>query len=330
MSYLNLREVSFLVLSFCLVVCFQNCSSGFQSLENSSPIHLSSEENTESDEHNASSNAPTSSGSESESQNPSQTENFLFRDGFESGNLSHSENGFFWGRSQLGGTGALIDVNDAKPKSGSQSLLMRFAGSGYANSWTEQRMVFTSNQQKDLWLKFDLFVPTNFSAVERLNSVTKKPGGDNNKFIAFYNGDYSSNFQVNFSYHVPLKSLYPDSIADLSVHIKQNGSDISSDPFGSTHAAALFTTSDLGKWVQIVARVKVPSAHGVADGVMELWKNGKKIYSYSNLPIWGVEGFNYMDGLYILGWANTGFAQSTDFYLDNVELAQSDQWTLGK
>jgi hypothetical protein len=232
----------------------------------------------------------------------------LFSDGFESGDFSHKENGFLWGASNTGGSPASVAVVATKQKQGSNSMLMRFAGTGTANSWTEKRVSFTSARQTDLWVKFDLFVPTNLS-------VKDNGGGANNKFMAFYNGEYSTNFQVNFSYDVPNSST---SLGDLAVHLFQNGHEISNDAYGSTHAATLFKSADLGKWIEIIMHVKCTSASGVADGAMELWKNGEKIYSYKNLPIWGVAGYNYIDGVYILGWANTGFPSTTDFYLDDI------------
>jgi hypothetical protein len=60
------------------------------------------------------------------------------------------------------------------------------------------------------------------------------------------------------------------------------------------------------------------------NGVLELWKNGTKIWDTHNVSNHASStannGFN--NG-YILGWSNSGFNTDTDFYLDNVMFATS-------
>jgi hypothetical protein len=237
----------------------------------------------------------------------------LFSDGFESGDFSHKENGFQWGESNTGGGTSLVAVSTAKAKASAKSMLMRYDGNAAANSWTEKRFSFAGNRQTELWVKFDLFTPLTFL-------VPNYTSARNNKFFSLYNGDYSNNFQVRFETNYPLTSKYGvTDLADIEFKFMHLGKE---QPYDS-HIAPLFTTADLGQWMEIIMHFKTTSTIGGSDGVAEMWKNGKKIYSRSNIQMSGVSGYNYMDGAYFLGWANSGFATDLDFFIDGVVFANT-------
>jgi len=232
----------------------------------------------------------------------------LFSDGFESGDFSHKENGFVWGESNTGGGTALVAITAAPDKSTPHSMLLRYDGNGTPNSWTEKRISWTSNPQTELWVKFSLWVPSGFT-------VPDYGSARNNKFFSIYNGDYSSNFQVRFETNYPLTSKFGSTdLADIELKFMNKGTE---QPYFD-HIAPIVTKSDLGKWTEIIMHFKTTSKVGSADGVVEMWKNGTKIFSRSDIAMSGVSGYNYMDGAYLLGWSNSGFASDLDFYMDNV------------
>jgi hypothetical protein len=55
------------------------------------------------------------------------------------------------------------------------------------------------------------------------------------------------------------------------------------------------------------------------DGVIQIWRDGVQIVSATNLPTYPSGGAgNYYNFGYLLGWANAGFAQATNVYIDDV------------
>ena len=88
-----------------------------------------------------------------------------------------------------------------------------------------------------------------------------------------------------------------------------------------------FDLADRGTWVTFTAQVKLATAAN-NDGEMRVWRrrggNGANelIYEMTSLPIYNGAG-NYLERGYLLGWTNSGFAETTVFYLDNVAISTS-------
>jgi hypothetical protein len=224
----------------------------------------------------------------------------LFQDSFESGRKASSQNGFSWG-----GSTDLVAVSSTRAASGSYSLLFPFqAVPTGEDSFEEQRLNF-GKPYNEIWIKYDLYVPSNY--------VHRRDGASNNKFFAIFNNDYSPGFQANFSL-----SPGANNGSNIEVHYYRNGAEQEVQGGG-----ALIGPTDLGKWHRIVMHFKVPTSTSASDGVMELWKNGQSIYSSKSLAMGGTSGLNYMDEAYILGWANSGFNQDTLMYIDDVVVADT-------
>jgi hypothetical protein len=228
----------------------------------------------------------------------------LFEDGFESGNRRTAMNGFYWG-----GSTDNVRPTTSRALTGNYSLEFPFAGvpSGQ-DSFEEQRIHF-GKPYTELWFKYDLYIPSNY--------VHRRNEGDNNKFFAIFNNSYRPGFQVNFS-------LYPDyrtnsGGSNIVIHYFRNGVE---QPY-IDEEVPFIRSADLGKWHRIVMHFKVPTTLNTSDGVMEIWKNGELIISKRNLASNGTSGLNYMDEAYILGWANSGFSQTTYMYVDNFVISDS-------
>ncbi len=222
----------------------------------------------------------------------------FFQDGFESGNLSHSENGTTWSNS-----GAGISVSSSMARTGSYSLKFHFAGSG-DDAWAEQRASLGSNMT-DFWIRYYLYVPTNY----KHRSVSPA----NNKFLAIFRSPYSSpGFQINLS-------TEPESGGNskLEIHYYNNGSE-QSPIMPSGGGGFLSSSADGGKWAEFITHVKVLTASGSSDGVIQVWKNGTQVANETGMNDYGGSGANYINEIYLLGWANSGFDQDTDFYIDDV------------
>lgn len=232
-----------------------------------------------------------------------------FSDGFESGGFAAAQNGISWAGSNYGPQD-LVQVNNGLAETGTYSLLLRHGGgvSG-EDSWAEER-ISIATPVSEIYIKYGFYVPPNY--VHRNDS----PG--NNKFLAVYAAPYGTpGFQVNVS-----TGRIDDNNSKLDFHIYDNGAEQSP----VSVPGAFISAADKGTWLGVILRVKVPTSLGSGDGVMEIWKNGSLWYSRTNLAIFGSSGRNYINEIYLLGWANSGFAVDTDFRVDNVVIAYSNIW----
>ncbi|WMS86195.1 heparin lyase I family protein [Pleionea litopenaei] len=221
----------------------------------------------------------------------------LFNDGFESGSLNNSSNGVSYVSSKN------ISVTQEKAKDGSYAMKFSYPAAPLGtDSFSEQRVKYP--QTNELWIKYDLYIPDNY--------YHRMDGASNNKFLAVFKTDYRSpGFQVNWS-------LQPNGSggSSLSIHRYHNGQ--LQRAFEPSGGANLITPSDRGTWMTIMAQIKVPSSESANDGVMKMWKNGVLVCNETALNMYGGNGENYTDELYILGWANSGYTEATYFYVDNL------------
>ena len=227
----------------------------------------------------------------------------LFTDGFESGTLSKTpQNGVAWNDS------ASTAVSSGVAATGKYSLAFNFAAVPMGeDSWAEQRI--SMPQKSEYWFKYKLYIPSNY--YHRVDDES------NNKFLAVYQSPYqktNSGFQVNFS-------LQPNGSggSDVEVHHYNGGSE---GPVAIVYRNFI-TETDKGKWMDLIAQVKVPTSSTSKDGIMKMWKNGTQVASITNLPSWGGTGKNYFDAAYFLGWSNSGFTQKTVLNIDDVTIADS-------
>ena len=228
----------------------------------------------------------------------------LFQDGFESGNLTHTQNGIRWAPE-----GVRTSISSTQVRSGTRSLEFSFeAVPAGQDSFSEHRVTMTS-RYTDLWIMYDLYIPANY--------YHRPESGANNKFFAIFRDPYpASGYSVNFS-------TYPNGSggSHIEVHYFNNHAE---EPYLTPESGRNFITSaDAGRWHNIILHFKVPTGQGTNDGVMELWKNGSRIVNITNLASWGGSGTNYMDQAYLIGWANSGYAQQTDFYVDNFVISDT-------
>ena len=227
----------------------------------------------------------------------------IFQDGFESGNLGHQENGVTWTSSTR------AKVNSLMPKTGAYSLEFTFQGKiAGQDSWSEQRFALDT-QYKELWVMYDLYIPGNY--------CHRADYPDNNKFFDLWAEPYTDpGYYTNFT-----TTSNKDCTSKVDVRTINNGDPQSA--ISQPDNRNIITAADFGKWMKIVAHIKVPTTVGSGDGVAQLWKNGIPVLSFTNLMNFGSKGRNYIDAGYILGWSNSGYTQETKFYVDNVVIADS-------
>jgi len=78
-------------------------------------------------------------------------------------------------------------------------------------------------------------------------------------------------------------------------------------------------TADLGALHDFVIRRRRSSSLAAQDGLIQIWKNGVKVYERLDFPLFDVGANVFTDG-YILGYANSGFDVDTTFHLTKFEI----------
>jgi len=235
----------------------------------------------------------------------------LFQDGFESAAFATKTIS-----TVTGAVASWIDRDDVSvvsghAKSGVYAAKLHFTGNldPSVDAWSELRFDL-GKLTPEVWIKYDLYIPANY---------IHRGTGTNNKFFRLWGATYGEHEQVG-------ASMWPNHNGDGFSRIVADwycGSQgmTSCGQFNEPHIVA----SDRGTWVTFKIYVKAATAQNF--GTMKIWKNNTLIVDDTNLVdnyfVSGTHAYRYG---YILGWANSGFAQDTDFYLDNVIMgtAQAD------
>lgn len=235
----------------------------------------------------------------------------FYVDSFEGSQFSDMGTNYRW----VGGAWNFVASGVAKDG----AKAMRF---GYPPGWNtsaEERFAF-SKPHPEVWIRYWFRVPTNFQ------HMTRSGMASNNKLFALWMDDYSAHGDgpsVVWEYWDNGKGG-----SELAVHYSAGqytgcGEHKAFTPF-------INTATDKGRWMQIVLHVKAASARGKGDGLIETYRRWENESTYTNIQ--RVTGADIApspaagqpqgwQGGYFMGWSNPGFDVQTDFYIDNVEVA---------
>jgi hypothetical protein len=78
------------------------------------------------------------------------------------------------------------------------------------------------------------------------------------------------------------------------------------------------TDADRGRWVRVEIHSLASSGPGMADGAIEYYRDGLKVVDLHNITSWQTLGDNVWKAGYLLGWANSGFTETTFAYVSDV------------
>lgn len=236
----------------------------------------------------------------------------IFQDDFESCDRTKTQNGFEWS------VGTRTSVNSVNPQGGNCALEFAYqAAVDGKDSFSEQRF-FLGGNYPDIWIKYDLYIPANY--YHRTQTI----GATNNKgFVMMWEGDYGSpgmmlnpNFWADGSGQstTTLFLWVPGNNDPLNKASRHYSSAYFLDPYS-------IRSSDRGKWMEVITHYRYASAAN-NDGMVQIWLTPQGGSQRQILSI--VQGNWYsantlgFDKGYLLGWANSGFAEETKFYIDNV------------
>ncbi len=256
----------------------------------------------------------------------------IFTDGFESGNMSTTDaDGFHWGQNNAtsivttnpkcgglsSGDSTAIYNNKAicngpisgtnwTAKDGNNSLRFHFGAGKYM---AEQRFTL-GKHYPEIWLHYWIRVPVNFYQ-----------GTLNNKFLALWVDTYDSLGDVTWQ-----TRPNPDNAGGATLVVQDGGV-----AHGEQFPTPFITyPDDQGRWMEIVAHVKVATTRTSNDGVIQLWRRWSgdkyytKIHEKLNASVYEVgapvQGISHG---YIFGWANDPYKVSTNWLVDDFSIYDS-------
>jgi hypothetical protein len=181
------------------------------------------------------------------------------------------------------------------------------------DGWAEAVLRFPD--LTEIYVEFDWLVPANFR--QRYDG-----GSVNNKLFRIWQGGKSSNtLSVTWEYtrasNTSLESKLRTLSASASDGRRANSLLVKSDPFISRDGPVV-----PGEWVTLGFAIKTASALGRRDGFSRLYVNGVKTAWVEDYEYWNSKGLpvSTFHALYLMGWANSGFDEQTNFHIDNLRV----------
>lgn len=226
----------------------------------------------------------------------------IFSDNFGTGDLSYSESGFKWTNRTR------VEVVPENAYTGTHAARFRYPGSPdpEKDAWAELRFDLGA-WYPELWIQYHLFIPENY--------VHRGESWSNNKFLRVWGTDYDDLEKVGFS-------LFWNGEGGSDLNSEWNtGTGIGTKVHRTGAGDGFITDADRGEWIEIKVQL-IASGSEEQPGTIRLWKNDELVINHENM----VKNYDpnakhaYRYG-YILGWANSGFTETTDLYVDNIVFA---------
>jgi len=233
-----------------------------------------------------------------------------FTDGFETGDLSKSTNGFKWNGM---GTNPIVVTDFSRDGNASLKFIFRATASS-GQAWSEQRYKLGGNYN-NVWLKADIFIPGNYYCRKEHN---KGP-------FFVWSGTYghaNANVAANFEHWCNSGNAYLTfnpggdgyNYGHFTTCLKSDCGN-KGTPY-SRGVAFVDRAKDLNKWHEWIVHLRPATTSTSNDGVVEVWKDGVKVWYRYDLA-YHSDVANYFDQGYIMGYSNSGFDQETNIHYDN-------------
>ena len=245
----------------------------------------------------------------------------FFEDGFESGDLSATQNGFQW----LGG--AFIQVSTNNPKTGSYSLQFNFQpADGDGDAIAEQRFDMGA-LYKEVEIEFDLYIPdgTEPWGSAAYSHVADSPS--NNKFLRLWASDAGNTAPNGYnSVEKVGASLWADGDGGSTFIFDWNQGGGGVGPKNTT-IPGFISPSDRGTWINVRMYFKHAtyydgSSSTAGDGRVKLWKNDALLIDdpMDNFSATGAGDHAWQHG-YLLGYQNSAQASELNLHIDNLKFS---------
>lgn len=220
----------------------------------------------------------------------------IVQDDFEGGQWKS-----FWGSKTR------ASVSSERPRDGRYSARFAFQAAAPGDDSFSELRFDLGGEYRELTIEFDLFVPSNYRH--------RPDSPDNNKFFRLWLHDYDDVEKIGAS----LRSQGTTGNSRIGTDYRKEANLGMSTTLKS--ANDFITAADKGKWMKVSIYIK--SATNTSNGIIRIFKNGRLFLDDSGIKnhVAGTQGYRYG---YLLGWANSGFAEETIFYIDNVRFLASE------
>jgi hypothetical protein len=236
----------------------------------------------------------------------------LFVDSFESGDLrKDDESGFSWSGSS---EGYVVRHQSASAVPDGEHTMVFTYNAG--QEWKEKRFDL-GKAYPDIWFRFWIRVPHNYEH-------THPNASSNRKLFALWMDDYSN------------KGLGPTVLWEfwkdgakgsrVTVHWSEGGYKSA----GGHQQRQQFITypKDLGRWMQLVFRVKAASSPTAKDGIVQMWRRwqGEEEFTqlheitWANIAMPHTGPYGWTKG-YLMGWANATYPERTEWHIDDFTIS---------
>lgn len=218
-------------------------------------------------------------------------------------------NGFGWGEMRTGNTNgapdSIVVVLDGRGPDGCAMAVIFQGDVSGADGWSEPRFRI-GGKPKEIFVGWIMASPPNYFHRD-------DTGPDNNKLLRLWDYDYNTS-QI----HVGMSTL-PYAVGTSSYGKSQMIVEFSS-PGGGTGNFGMGPwklAMQAGKIDTVGFYSKTASAVGAKDGVISVWWNRVSIFHRDTLPVTkappSANAYNGFGNGYILGWANSGFTERTEY-----------------
>lgn len=273
----------------------------------------------------------------------------LDANGYEEGDFSYSGPFLSWPFTTTGGdANSSVTVTSDNPRTGTFSAEFLFGGEPAGGTDLESDAhaelglsVGNGGQEhSELWVGFWVWFSDGtegLGSAKYIHRMDVNP--DNNKFMLIGKGKDKSLLVFQFDHGEAFDGLdTSEGQSYLTVTFRHNGGGTgewtSEFPENTPEqfvagGAALTNDALRGRWNHFVCHILLQSADGAADGRVRCWYNGTLYRDLQNWTTWpktGDPADNVLTGGYLMGYANSGFAEDTKVWIDDVELADHDIW----
>ncbi|MBL4903592.1 MAG: heparin lyase I family protein [Desulfocapsa sp.] len=242
----------------------------------------------------------------------------FFADDFETGDLTKiGTAGAGWAGSNVG-TGDTVSVTTGIARSGTYSVKFHYDGNPdlVDDALAELRYKLkgtAGSGYQDFYMRYYIYYPTNFY-------IRDAVGPDNNKIGTTWGEEYSDRAKFNvewekgssMGFKIPRDNTWPHTALVCEGAIAP----------GPDAPRWTMDSSYLGRWVAWEFHYKMDD--GSSNGAWELWIDGVQKISVTGMSFVGAPCRpGYIRNGYLQGWANSGFTNDTDIYIDDVVFSTS-------
>lgn len=252
----------------------------------------------------------------------------LFIDDFENRGMGnelktlYNAAGYGWSSNNCGNGDQCPVISDDIAHSGTYSLKFTFGGGPDADdAFSEQRYVLGENKN-EAYIQWYQYFPSGAPG-EGLGPEWQhrnSSSGDNNKMLKLWADVYGAGKTVSTG----VSTLNVGDSGD-SYFMPVYGTNLSggTGPFGEPFGSVKVDDSTRGKWLKIQFHLKTASSSN-NDGIIKMWIDDKLVLDSHDLPLYPSGGIdNFFRHGYIMGWANSGFAQTSYTYIDDFEISDT-------